>query len=102
MGSRSRSGAAIEALAPLVEGLDLDWIADDGARFWRHVTGDSQLRWIGPEKGAIHLAAAGMASPDEAAASIAAMATPLPPALWTDLKRARLLRPDAPVPGAAD
>ncbi len=47
---------AIEALAPLVEGLDLDWIRADGARFWRHVTGDSQLRWIGPEKGAIHLA----------------------------------------------
>src|SRR5437868_4186869 len=26
--------------------------------FWRHITGDSQLRWIGPEKGAIHLATA--------------------------------------------
>jgi len=25
-------------------------------RFWRHITGDSQLRWIGPDKGAIHLA----------------------------------------------
>ncbi len=48
--------AAIRALAPLVEGLDLDWIRADGARFWRHVTGDSQLRWIGPEKGVIHLA----------------------------------------------
>ncbi|MEO7689816.1 MAG: L-fuconate dehydratase [Sphingomonas sp.] len=48
--------AAIEALAPLVIGLDLDWIREDGARFWRHVTGDSQLRWIGPEKGVIHLA----------------------------------------------
>jgi len=48
--------AAIEALAPLVEGLDLDWIRADGARFWRHITGDSQLRWIGPEKGVIHLA----------------------------------------------
>ena len=48
--------AAIRALAPLVEGLDLDWIRADGARFWRHMTGDSQLRWIGPEKGVIHLA----------------------------------------------
>jgi len=48
--------AAIEALAPLVEGLDLDWVREDGARFWRHMTGDSQLRWIGPEKGVIHLA----------------------------------------------
>ena len=26
--------------------------------FWRHVTGDSQLRWVGPEKGVIHLATA--------------------------------------------
>ena len=25
--------------------------------FWRHVTGDSQLRWFGPDKGAVHLAA---------------------------------------------
>jgi L-fuconate dehydratase len=48
--------AAIRALAPLVEGLDLDWIREEGARFWRHMTGDSQLRWIGPEKGVIHLA----------------------------------------------
>jgi len=29
-------------------------------RFWRHITGDSQLRWIGPEKGAIHLATAAL------------------------------------------
>ncbi|HWI85794.1 MAG TPA: L-fuconate dehydratase [Sphingomonas sp.] len=50
--------AAIRALGPRVEGLDLDWIREDGARFWRHVTGDSQLRWIGPEKGVIHLATA--------------------------------------------
>ena len=48
--------AAIEALRPLVVGLDLAWIAEDMGRFWSHVTGDSQLRWIGPEKGAIHLA----------------------------------------------
>jgi L-fuconate dehydratase len=27
-------------------------------RFWRHMTGDSQLRWVGPEKGVIHLATA--------------------------------------------
>ncbi len=28
------------------------------AGFWRSLTGESQLRWIGPEKGAIHLATA--------------------------------------------
>jgi L-fuconate dehydratase len=50
--------AAIGAIAPLVTGLDLDWIAEDMGRFWRHMTGDSQLRWIGPDKGAIHLATA--------------------------------------------
>lgn len=48
--------AAIEALRPLVTGLELDWIAEDMGRFWHHITGDSQLRWIGPDKGAIHLA----------------------------------------------
>jgi L-fuconate dehydratase len=48
--------AAIRALEPLVVGLNLDWIAEDMGRFWRHVTSDSQLRWIGPDKGAIHLA----------------------------------------------
>lgn len=47
---------AIKALRPLVVGLDLDWVREDMGRFWRHVTGDSQLRWIGPEKGAIHMA----------------------------------------------
>ncbi|PZO80944.1 MAG: fuconate dehydratase [Mesorhizobium amorphae] len=46
----------IEALRHLVVGLDLDWIREDPGRFWRHLTGDSQLRWIGPDKGAMHLA----------------------------------------------
>ena len=48
--------AAIEAIRHLVVGLDLAWVAEDMGRFWRHVTSDSQLRWIGPDKGAIHLA----------------------------------------------
>ena len=48
--------AAIQALRPLVVGLDMDWVAADMGRFWRHITSDSQLRWIGPDKGAIHLA----------------------------------------------
>jgi len=48
--------AAIEALRPLVLGLDMAWVAEDMGRFWRHITSDSQLRWIGPDKGAIHLA----------------------------------------------
>ena len=48
--------AAIHALRDRVVGLDLEWIIEDMGRFWRHVTSDSQLRWIGPDKGAIHLA----------------------------------------------
>ncbi|WP_066724261.1 L-fuconate dehydratase [Sphingomonas pituitosa] len=48
--------AAIEAMRHLVLGLDLAWIAEEPARMWRHLTGDSQLRWIGPDKGAMHLA----------------------------------------------
>ena len=48
--------AAIRALESRVIGLELSWIAENPGRFWRHVTGDSQLRWIGPDKGAMHLA----------------------------------------------
>ncbi|MDQ0069534.1 L-fuconate dehydratase [Variovorax boronicumulans] len=48
--------AAIESMRHLVVGLDLQWVAEDMGRFWRHITSDSQLRWIGPDKGAIHLA----------------------------------------------
>lgn len=47
---------AIEALSARVVGLDTGWILENPGRFWRHVTGDSQLRWIGPDKGAMHLA----------------------------------------------
>jgi L-fuconate dehydratase len=50
--------AAIDALAPLVVGRTLESFTDDMGAFWRHVTGDSQLRWLGPEKGVIHLATA--------------------------------------------
>ena len=48
--------AAISAMKHLLVGIELDWIREDMGRFWRHITGDSQLRWIGPDKGAIHLA----------------------------------------------
>jgi L-fuconate dehydratase len=48
--------AAVRALRHLLVGLDLDWIRADMGRFWRFMTSDSQLRWIGPDKGAMHLA----------------------------------------------
>jgi L-fuconate dehydratase len=50
---------AARALAPLVVGVTLEEITADMGAFWHHmIAGDSQLRWIGPEKGAIHLATA--------------------------------------------
>lgn len=49
---------AIRSLAPLIEGRSLTSITDNMGTFWREMTGDSQLRWIGPDKGAIHLATA--------------------------------------------
>lgn len=48
--------AAIESLAHLVVGKTMNDIAADMGGFWKDVTGDSQLRWLGPEKGVIHLA----------------------------------------------
>jgi len=48
--------AALNALAPLVKGKTLEEFTTDMAAFWKHITGDSQLRWIGPDKGAVHMA----------------------------------------------
>lgn len=48
--------AGIQSLAPLVVGCSLKEIVSDMGAFWRHITGDSQLRWVGPDKGVIHLA----------------------------------------------
>jgi L-fuconate dehydratase len=50
--------AAARALAPLVVGLSLEEIRGDMAGFWRRLTSESQLRWVGPEKGVLHLATA--------------------------------------------
>ncbi|MHC2300581.1 L-fuconate dehydratase [Rhizobium mongolense] len=47
---------AIKAMEHLVVGADLSEVLANPGGFWRHLTGDSQLRWIGPDKGAIHLA----------------------------------------------
>ena len=50
--------AAIRALEPLVVGRTLEEIAADMRGFWRSLASDTQLRWLGPEKGVIHLATA--------------------------------------------
>src|SRR5688572_13393019 len=46
---------AVRALQSLVVGRTLQSITSDFRAFWRSLTNESQLRWIGPEKGAIHL-----------------------------------------------
>jgi L-fuconate dehydratase len=50
--------AAIEAYRHLVVGKTLAEITSDFAGFWRALASESQLRWLGPEKGVIHLALA--------------------------------------------
>ena len=50
--------AAVRAIEPLVIGLEIEAVEADLGGFWQRLVGDSQLRWIGPEKGVIHLATA--------------------------------------------
>jgi L-fuconate dehydratase len=71
--------AAIDALAPMVLGQSVD----DLGEFARRLTHDSQIRWLGPEKGVMHLAAAALIN---AAWDLAAKAAGVP--VWrllTDL-----------------
>ena len=51
---------AVEALAPLVRGRTLSDLVDSMGDFWRQITNHPQLRWLGPEKGTIHLATAAL------------------------------------------
>jgi L-fuconate dehydratase len=48
--------AAIEALRSYVVGLDVEATLADMGGLWRSLVHDSQLRWLGPEKGVIHMA----------------------------------------------
>jgi L-fuconate dehydratase len=52
--------AAVEALKPMLVGRTLESLTRDMGTFWYDITGDSQLRWVGPEKGVIHLATAAL------------------------------------------
>jgi L-fuconate dehydratase len=52
--------AAIHALAYHLEGRSLDDLISDPVGFSRSLTADPQLRWLGPEKGVIHLATAAL------------------------------------------
>lgn len=48
---------AIQSLAHLVVGKPVAEVAGDLGGFARSLVADSQLRWLGPEKGVIHMAA---------------------------------------------
>src|ERR671912_773342 len=50
--------AATEAIGCRLLGRTLESLTEDMGAFWDLLTGDSQYRWLGPEKGVVHLAAA--------------------------------------------
>jgi L-fuconate dehydratase len=50
--------AAVETIASTLVGSSLESLIAEMGGFWESITGDSQLRWIGPEKGVVHLATA--------------------------------------------
>ena len=50
--------AAVHALKYMLVNKDFVEITRNMGAFWRSLVGDSQLRWVGPEKGVIHLATA--------------------------------------------
>jgi L-fuconate dehydratase len=52
--------SAIQYLSRYVRGRNLSSLTDDLLAFSRQLTGDTQFRWLGPEKGVIHLATAAL------------------------------------------
>ncbi|CAD6579540.1 MAG: L-galactonate dehydratase [Alectoria sarmentosa] len=48
--------AAIEMLAPLLVNRSLASLTSNMGNTWRYLASDSQMRWVGPEKGVVHLA----------------------------------------------
>jgi len=50
--------AAVESLVPLVTGREIREIFSNFGSFWKSLTCEEQLRWVGPEKGVIHMATA--------------------------------------------
>jgi L-fuconate dehydratase len=48
--------AACAALSHMVVGRDVNEVVNDLGSFARTLTNDSQLRWLGPEKGVMHMA----------------------------------------------
>src|SRR6476469_3709425 len=89
--------AAIELLAPTVVGLDVAELVAGSAGLWRRLTNHSQLRWLGPEKGVIHLATAAIVNAvwdlaaKDAGKPLWQLLADLPPAELVDLVDFRYL-----------
>lgn len=49
---------AVRAVAEQARGMSVDEVVGDLGGFARHLTADSHLRWLGPDKGVVHLATA--------------------------------------------
>ncbi|WP_199545973.1 enolase C-terminal domain-like protein [Streptomyces sp. N35] len=75
--------AAIEALRPHVVGRPVEELCADPGSLNRDLIGDSQLRWLGPEKGVMHMAVGAVVN---AVWDLAAKRAGLP--LWQLLARA--------------
>jgi L-fuconate dehydratase len=48
--------AAIEAVVRMIADVDVDTLLSDMGDTWRRLVHDSPLRWLGPEKGVVHMA----------------------------------------------
>lgn len=48
--------SAIELVAARLVGRDVEQTLENLGELWKELVGDSQLRWLGPEKGAMHMA----------------------------------------------
>ncbi|CAM01308.1 L-fuconate dehydratase [Saccharopolyspora erythraea NRRL 2338] len=98
--------AAVRAVANRARGIPVDDIVGDLGAFARHLTADSQLRWLGPDKGVIHLATAAVVNAAwDLAAKLAGkpvwkLLADMSPREITDLVDWRYLR-DALTPEAA-
>jgi len=98
--------AAIRVVAERARGMAVQEIADDLGGFARHLAADSQLRWLGPDKGVLHLATAAVVNAGwDLAGRLAGkpvwkLLADMPPEAIVDLVDWRYLR-DELSPGAA-
>jgi len=51
---------AVESLNPLVIGWDIREVFSNFGIYWKKIVCEEQIRWVGPEKGVIHMAAAAL------------------------------------------